>query len=285
MLLLTNIYRCNISSIITHQKARFCIDAATASSSSAFNMPLLPQSKIHDTFERLRSNPKYVLLLDGGTGEELFRRQVPDDRKIWSATALVHEKYHTILEDVHTDFLESGSDAITTNSYGVCPGVGFESNDISKYNDIAGKIARRATQKSSGAKYVLGSLGPLLESYRPDMLMSHEDGVKSYMRACNSLAPHIDAFIAETMSCVEESIQVLDAVARSNDDIDKSTGKQQQQRRQCSLLISYTLDPNGNFRDGEEVLNGMRRLLERAEKKRENVQCKIFSVLNSNCVY
>lgn len=242
----------------------------------------LPQTKLRDTFERLRSNPKEVFLLDGGTGEELFRRQVPDDRKIWSATALVHEQYHTILEDVHTDFLESGSDAITTNSYGVCPGVGFDSDDISKYIAIAGKIARRATQKSSGTnKYVLGSLGPLVESYRPDKIMSHEDGVKNYMRACSSLAPHTDAFIAETMSCVEESIQVLDAVARSNDDdIDKLTGQQQ-----CSLLISYTLDPNGNFRDGEEVLNGIRRLLEHAEKKRENVQCKIFTILNSNFLF
>jgi S-methylmethionine-dependent homocysteine/selenocysteine methylase len=33
-----------------------------------------------------------VKLLDGGTGEELFRRGMVDDRKIWSANALVHEK-------------------------------------------------------------------------------------------------------------------------------------------------------------------------------------------------
>ena len=48
--------------------------------------------------KRLQSSKEESLLLDGGTGEELFLRGVPDDRKIWSATAIVHEKYHSIVE-------------------------------------------------------------------------------------------------------------------------------------------------------------------------------------------
>ena len=188
-----------------------------------------PRLKIEVAFARLRHNDKQMFLLDGGTGEELFRRSVPDDRKLWSATALVHPQYHKILEDVHNSFLQSGSNAITTNSYGVVPGLGFDEHQMSKYIDQSGKIARSSTQKhnlhSPLPTFIFGSLGPLVESYRPDKIMPHDEGVKCYKLACQSLAPYADAFIAKTMSCVEESIQVLDAVASLQDFKSTTDGK------------------------------------------------------------
>lgn len=66
-----------------------------------------------------RWRPKHarkVLILDGGTREELFRRGVPVDRKIWSATAVVKSEYHSTLQQVHQSFVQAGADAITTNS-------------------------------------------------------------------------------------------------------------------------------------------------------------------------
>jgi S-methylmethionine-dependent homocysteine/selenocysteine methylase len=146
---------------------------------------------VQQTCTELLENPEKVLLLDGGTGEELFRRNVPDDRTIWSATALVHPEYHPILEQVHTSFLQSGSNFITTNSYGVVPGVGFKEEEITTYLQLAGQIARQAvinyydactwTRTEQQEKeeillpriHVLGSLGPLVESYRPDLIKPH----------------------------------------------------------------------------------------------------------------
>eukprot|EP00537_Pseudo-nitzschia_pungens_P009312 CAMPEP_0172379668 /NCGR_PEP_ID=MMETSP1060-20121228/70048_1 /TAXON_ID=37318 /ORGANISM="Pseudo-nitzschia pungens, Strain cf. cingulata" /LENGTH=385 /DNA_ID=CAMNT_0013107413 /DNA_START=220 /DNA_END=1376 /DNA_ORIENTATION=+ len=237
------------------------------------NDDILPpqQSKIQDAFALLRSNPKQIFLLDGGTGEELFRRGVPDDRKIWSAMALVRPQYHDVLEDVHTAFLQSGSNAVTTNSYGVVPVAGFTEQEILECVDKSGKIARCAVQKhfdhSSSSTYVLGSLGPLNGSYRPDMIMPHDEGVKGYRGACQALAPHVDAFLAETMSCVEESLQVLEAVASVPDDVESTF----EQQGRC-LLISYSLDSKGNFRDGEDIRDGMRRILEQSKSRREGVQ-------------
>ena len=240
---------------------------------STFDSTQPPRSKIEDVFKGLRHNEKQTFLLDGGTGEELFRRGVPDDRKIWSATAVVHPQYHDILADVHNSFLQSGSNAITTNSYGVVPGVGFDENQISEYVAQSGKIARSAARNynihSTSPAFVFGSLGPLVESYRPDKIMSHDEGVKCYKLACRSLAPYADAFIAETMSCVEESIQVLDAVA-SSPDIESAPGRQHHY-----LLISYSVDSDGNFRDGEKITNGIRRILDEAQKKSGQVQSKI----------
>lgn len=56
---------------------------------------------IYSVFAKLRCDFSDTLLLDGGTGEELFRRGVPDDRSIWSAKAVVDNQYHGVLQQVH----------------------------------------------------------------------------------------------------------------------------------------------------------------------------------------
>lgn len=280
-----SLLRCNAlySNHVLHRRARTCLlatSSTTMRSKEADNnndTTWPPHSRIAEAFDHLRRNDKEIFLLDGGTGEELFRRNVPDDRKIWSATALVHPEYHSVLEDVHASFLRSGSNAITTNSYGVVPGVGFDDDQISEYTRESGRIARGAAKKhddagtdsSTAPAFVLGSLGPLLESYRPDKLMPRDEGVKSYELACRSLVPHVDAFLAETMSCVDESIQVVDAVANNGTGSTPTATEGQQQR---SLLVSYSVDPEGNFRDGEKTSDGIRRILEHAEAQRARVR-------------
>ena len=67
-----------------------------------------PTNYLYSLFDELQSNKDAILILDGGTGEELFRRGVPDDRKIWSATALVNTEYHAVLKQVHQVGFEMG---------------------------------------------------------------------------------------------------------------------------------------------------------------------------------
>uniref|UniRef100_A0A7S4R824 Hcy-binding domain-containing protein n=2 Tax=Ditylum brightwellii TaxID=49249 RepID=A0A7S4R824_9STRA len=219
---------------------------------------------IQKHFDRLRSNKRELLLLDGGTGEELFRRGVPDDRKIWSATAVVNEQYHQVLIDVHRSFVNAGSDAITSNSYSITPGVGFSYDSIAKHVATAGKIAReslssgsedcdatsRKTSPHAGGPLVFGSLGPLVESYRPDKIMEHMDGIKVYSMMTKSLSPFVDCFLAETMSSFEESSQAVEAVGNLSLDY------------QRPLIVSYTLHGDGSVRSGESVTRAIQRLLD-----------------------
>lgn len=225
------------------------------------------------TFSKLRENPNRVLLLDGGTGEELFRRNVPDDRKIWSATALVHPEYHEILEQVHTSFLESGSNLIATNSYSAVPGVGFSEDEITSYMDVAGAIARLSVSKFTMTKerakgstpaYVLGSLGPLVESYRPDLILPLEEGSRCYERACRALFSHVDAFLGETLSSVAETLQVLHAVGA----LDSS--------ERLPVLLSFSLTPRGNFRDGQDLLQGIRQWMDEWKTNYSQVDGKLM---------
>ena len=166
-----------------------------------------------------------------------------------------------MLSDVHKSFLDAGSDAITTNSYGVTPGVGFSEAEITKHVATAGKIARDVANAYSTQKLVLGSLGPLVESYRPDLILDPpEKGVKMYTTVAETLSPYVDVFIAETMSCVKESSQAIKAVGRLNKD------------NRCPMIVSYTLDSDGNLRDGDPATNAVEKTL--AMSRENNVECK-----------
>lgn len=237
---------------------------------------------VHASLEqRLRSDQR-VFLLDGGTGEELFRRGgVPDDRTLWSATAVVHAQHHAALQEVHRSFLQAGAHAVTTNSYGVTPGVGLATNAVIEHCATAGRLAREVVDAANGDCdqgddsdasyyhcYVLGSLGPLVESYRPDLIRQHDEGVAIYADMISALSPYVDAFLAETLSSVEESMQPVEALALCNDR-SSGSGSGSGTKKQ-SLLISYTLQSDGNLRSGETVSLAIPRILNFAKEK--NVQ-------------
>ena len=175
----------------------------------------------------------------------------------------MNAQHHSTLGQVHASFLNAGSHAVTTNSYGVIPGVGFNAADRAKLIDLAGKIARQAVQSSKPGSFVLGSLGPLVESYRADLIKEHAGGVSDYRIACKALAPYVDAFLAETMSCIDESTQVVEAVSEFDSCL--------------PMLVSYTLDPNGNFRDTESVTRGLRRFLDLVKKKNVQLLAILFN--------
>jgi S-methylmethionine-dependent homocysteine/selenocysteine methylase len=236
--------------------------------------------RIGDIFQRLRTDPTRVFILDGGTGEELIRRGVPDDRKIWSATALVHPEYHDTLKAVHKSFLAAGADAVTTNSYGVTPGVGFTLNEIAQHCATASRIARDAvTEHATAARttstsiendgLVFGSLGPLIESYRADKIMEHDQGVAVYTRMAQAMAGSVDAFLAETLSSVEESMQAVHAIGDLSEALRRP------------VMISYSLDGNGDLRSGENVCKGIPRLIDFVEQHQVEGTVRV----NMLCIY
>ena len=219
----------------------------------------------------LQDNDNSLMLLDGGTGRELFRRGVPDDRKMWSARAVVDTRYHDTLIDVHQSFLKAGAMCITTNSYTMIPSAGFTRDEIARHCATAGRLARQAVTSSSSSSssstppaFVLGSLGPLVESYRPDLIMKHEQGVPYYVDMINAMAPTVDAFVAETMSCVEEAMQPVQALAQSS--------------KNKSLWIAFTLNSKGKLRSEQPLVEAIPRILDYAFQQR--VQGKVFLILS-----
>jgi S-methylmethionine-dependent homocysteine/selenocysteine methylase len=203
-----------------------------------------------------------IILLDGGLGEELLNHGVPYDATIWSARAIAESQYHAVVKKVHTLFLDAGAQCITTNSYGIVPGVGFTKHqDIEDHGRTAGQLARSALDSFSNQqdRFVLGSLGPLVESYRPDRILSRNEGSAYYTTLIRALQPYEDAFIAETLSTTEEARQVLDAIAFD------------QKPSPPPLLISFTVGSHGRLRSQEELPQAFSDLLDYWEMHTPNV--------------
>ena len=275
---------------------------------------LFQKSHPHLIFPFLVSVAKFLFSTNVVFFFDRFRLGVPDDRKIWSATAIVNSQYHETLRNVHKSFLSSGSNAITTNSYGIVPGVGFTNDEITKYVTLAGKIARQAlterqfaaaadndnegnnamiTDNDDDEPFIFGSLGPLIESYRPDLILPHNQGVEMYKLMFQALLPNVDLCLGETMSCINESKQIIDAMIQLQ--LEHEQTEEQEQNGQESatptststttfnthihpLLLSFTLNSKGNFRDGQPVEDGINELLDYISScKKHNVQCKLLT--------
>ena len=148
-----------------------------------------------------------ITILDGGMGRELARRGAPFRQPEWSALALYEAP--TAVWQVHTDFISSGADVITTNSYAVVPfhiGADRFVTDAATLATLAGKLAVDAKENAATkgiSVQVAGSLPPLFGSYRADLF--EVDKVASVAQPLiDSLSPYVDFWLCETQSAIIE---------------------------------------------------------------------------------
>ena len=151
---------------------------------------------------------KDLWVLDGGMGRELARRGAPFRQPEWSALALM-EAPETVRE-VHQAYVASGARVITTNSYALVPfHIGDErfAADGERLAALAGQLARDVADGQAGAVQVAGSLPPLFGSYRADLFEA--DRVSELATPLiRGLSPHVDIWLAETMSLIAEPLAV-----------------------------------------------------------------------------
>ena len=212
-----------------------------------------------------------ILILDGGTGEELCARGAIDERKLWSASVLKHaSKRLETLQSVHMNFITAGATNITTCNYAVVPGVGFSMEEIQCLTSLAGKVARDTIDAYRCATRIIqvgGCLPPLIESYRPDLVCESKVGIPVYKTILQSLAPYVDYWHGETLSSVKEAKMVVEAIGESDASI-----------KVLPLWISFTLKQDGRLRSGETVDYAVQTIKQVAATNGVN-----FSVLLFNC--
>lgn len=183
-----------------------------------------------------------LVILDGGMGVELLRRA--DTRsELWSAQALLDAP--EMVAAVHRDYVAAGARIILTNNYSTIPSYLAKTGMAERYlelTQLAGEIARQVAQQSADAVQVAGSLPPLDESYRWDLVPADALAQPIYAELSRVLAPYVDLFICETMSCVREAHNAMTAV-RGVVGRDKP------------VWVSWTLDevPGRGLRSGESV--------------------------------
>ena len=192
-----------------------------------------------------------ITILDGSMGGELIRRGAASVTGLWSAQALL-DAPKAVLQ-LHADYIAAGANVITTNSYSTIPSYLGKSDLARRYielTSLAGELARKAANDSDTPVKVAGSVPPLSESYRPDMVPDQQQAEPIYKSMVIALRDYVDLFICETMSSSEEAIHAVSQVMRYGN------GK--------PVMVSWTLKekPGAGLRSGETILEAFNRLQE-----------------------
>lgn len=184
--------------------------------------------------------PDGLIILDGGMGQELINRNASAQGVLWSARALFD--HPEVVQAVHEDYIHAGADVITTNSY-ACIRNNFEPEGLvdrlGEMNRLAAELAQRARDTAGKPVKIAGSMGPQRGSYRPDLVGSYHETEALYREQAEFLAPHVDLFICETLSCIVEARAAVVAAC--------ATG--------IPVWLSWSIEDTGaaNLRSGESI--------------------------------
>ena len=160
---------------------------------------------------------KKVRVLDGGMGQELLARGLEVNGTLWSANALLNEKYHKLVLDTHIDFIKSGAEVIVTTTFSSKRIRLRENNIENKFeslNNTAGKIARKA-KKLYPHVLIAGGLPPQNLVYEADTRDDTEIRDNFYDQA-KILNSYVDFFYLDVYSSVNEFRQAIEAIKPFN---------------------------------------------------------------------
>ena len=190
-----------------------------------------------DFRERLRAGPP--LLLDFAMGTELQRRGADTRLPLWSARALVDDP--DLVRAVHRDAVAAGADVLTANTFRTHRrtlekgGLGARSGELTA---LAVRLAREAARESNRQIFVAGSLSPLEDCYRPDLVPEDSALAAEHREQAQSLASAgVDLLLLET----HNSLRELVAAARAA----KETG--------LPFVVSMVTDGTGRLLSGESI--------------------------------
>ena len=182
-----------------------------------------------------------VRILDGGMGQTLLEKGLKAKGSLWSASALIDEKYHQLVIDTHLDFIKSGADVIVTNNFSARR-TRITQNNVDEHfnyaNEKAGELALKAKQISKKNILIAGSLPAQNDTYVPD---ERDESLikKDFTDQADLLKPFVDFFYLDVLSSIREVRIALSVVEKIN----------------LPVLVGVHIRENGKLSSGETVTN------------------------------
>ncbi|MBI04210.1 MAG: homocysteine S-methyltransferase [Pelagibacteraceae bacterium] len=147
-----------------------------------------------------------VKIFDGGMGQELLARGLETKGSLWSATALIDDRYHKMIIDTHLDFIKAGANIIVTNNFSARRTRMVENNTNYLFdyaNRKAGELAFKARELSNKDVLIAGSLPGQNNTYQKDERNIKEIEKNFYDQAI-CLKPYIDFYYLDVLSSLRE---------------------------------------------------------------------------------
>ena len=178
-----------------------------------------------------------ITLLDGGLGQEIYRRSKLTEALLWSVEAMLNEP--EIVTEVHLEFILAGAEICTLNTYTATSTRLRNSNredDFELIHSMANQALREAIQKSELPVKVAGCLPPLHGSYLGTPSRTKSSMWDEYAKIVQ-LHPTVDLWIIETMTNPLEAEAAVAAGLES--------GK--------PVFLAYRLENNGRLKSGHTL--------------------------------
>ena len=144
-----------------------------------------------------------ITLLDGGMGQELVARSGDDPTPLWATRVMID--HPGLVKAIHADYFAAGASVATTNTYNILHDrlvpVGLDHYYHALH--LRALMEAHEARAEAGRGLIAGSMGPLGESYRPDLTPPVEVSTALYAEKAALMAPHVDVILCETMSSLD----------------------------------------------------------------------------------
>ena len=178
-------------------------------------------------------------ILDGGLGQHLLTKGLVARGSLWSATALINEKYHQMVIDAHLDFINSGADVIVTNNFSARRARMVE-NEVEEHfnyaNKKAGELALKAKEISKKNVLIAGSLPAQHNTYTEDQ-RNNKIIEKGFYDQAIQLETFVDFFYLDVLCGSKECGIALNAINKFNKPV----------------LVGLHIKKNGKLPSGESI--------------------------------
>lgn len=165
-----------------------------------------------------------VIILDSAMGTELESRGVDISLPLWSARALIDNP--DTVRQIHIDNIDAGADIITTNTFRTQRRTFEKANYTYQDLDFAQTaktltqigvdIAKDAVMITYDEVIIAGSIAPLEDCYRPDLVPDTDTlCTEHYENVINLADAGVDIFLPETMNSVKEISAVLNQIHKT----------------------------------------------------------------------
>lgn len=178
-----------------------------------------------------------VVLLDGGLGQEIYRRARSVSSPLWSVAVM--QEQPEVVTAVHADFIRAGAKTLSLNTYAATPTRLREQgllDQLATIHQQAFDVLGQAIRNTGAEVDIAGCLPPLTGSYRRQPERSFEDLRDEYSTLVR-LQAAADVFLIETITNSLEARAACAAVR----DLGKPYG------------VAFRLEADGKLKSGETL--------------------------------
>jgi len=179
-------------------------------------------------------------ILDGGMGQELLRRGLKPQGTLWSASALMEDKYHQLITDTHLDFINAGADVIVTATF-TARRIRLIENKCEEHferiNTKAVELALKARDISKKNILIAGGLPNQYQTYSENLGDDLNLIEKNFYDQAKLLRSNIDFFYLDVMGSGKECEIALKTIKSFN----------------LPVLVGVHIRKNGKLPSGENI--------------------------------